>query len=988
MYSTYLGGSGFDDGRAIAVDAEGNAYVTGNPQSGDFPTTPGAFMTTCTEPCNTPFVTKLLADGSMGFSTFMGGTNIAAWSISVDSNGASYITGNAASNDLPLVNPFQTTPAGGFVQKLNSTGSALDYSTYLGGGGDWGRAITVDAAGSAYVVGSTSASNFPIKNPIQFSNLENGGTNAFITKFSPDGSSLDYSTYLGGSLAYTGDAATGVAVDTNGNIHITGTSTTCDFPLMIGALNTECDGNDNYDSKVFVVTLNPTGNQMLSSTFLGSGIATGIAVDASGNSYVAGSTSSPSFPILNGLENSTQGESSFITELDVAGKILFSTYLGGQVGSSTGGIAVSQKGAINLTGYASVGFPIVRPIPSQKYAPCCYTIFVATISPKNIPQFSLSPRVSPVLSLRNESSVTLNLTNIAASANFALGGNCGTSLAPGTGCTLILAGAADNKKTGTVTISSNASKIPEKFVIEKSPTGDGVGPIVTASPILLNYTPQLIGTTSSAKTVIVSNVGVQAATINSISAFGDFRQTNDCPGVLAPNSYCAISVIYTPSSAGSGNSQLDIVHDPNQTSTTVGLNGVGSGSAINLSTWRTNFGTQFTGLESLSRIVNVINASPYTTSAPNISASAGFVQTNTCTAALASGASCRVAVTFVPTTNQNAVGTLKISNFGPGGTQNVGLYGTGLITADLSVSPITVDFPINIVGYSDGQYQITVTNISQNSVSIQSIQASAPFTETNNCPPTLGPNGNCQVEVSVTPQQVGQFSGNLTVNFSGKGSPQIVGLTAAAETRIQFSPSPVNFGQQTIGIAGGPMYPVVENIGAQTTVTLNSITIQGKEFKLVKNACGQQLAPFAGCILEVIFTPAGTGPRTGTITVVASDSSQPHVEQLQGFGIGTGQASLSASSLTFAPQPVNTTSPAQDVKLTNTGSGKLNLSSITASQFFSVTNNCGVSITAGASCILSVQFSPSLQGMLSGNITISDDVAGTPQSVTLNGVGQ
>jgi len=139
LYSTYIGSGGFDTGRAIAVDSSGSAYLTGNIGAADFPTTPGAFMTSCPSICNTPFVSKFLSDGSLAFSTFMGGSNVAAWAIAVDPSGSAYITGSAASNDLPMVNPFQSTPAGGFAQKLNPAGSGLDYSTYLGGGGDWDK---------------------------------------------------------------------------------------------------------------------------------------------------------------------------------------------------------------------------------------------------------------------------------------------------------------------------------------------------------------------------------------------------------------------------------------------------------------------------------------------------------------------------------------------------------------------------------------------------------------------------------------------------------------------------------------------------------------------------------------------------------------------------------------------------------------------------------------------------------------------------------
>jgi len=249
LYSTYLGGSGFDTGRAIAVDSAGNAYVTGSTNSADFPTTPGAFNTTCTGFCNTSFVTKVLADGGLGYSTFMGGVT-GAWAIVVDSAGAAYITGGAGSG-LPLVNAFQSVPAGGFAQKLKPDGTALDYSTYLGGGGDWGRGIAVDTSGSAYVVGSTSAMNFPLKNALQ-SSLLYPLSNAFITKFSPDGASLAFSTYLGGTSPFNsaGDVATGVAIDPLGNIHITGTSSSCEFPLSLNAFNTDC-GRISTDPEVF-----------------------------------------------------------------------------------------------------------------------------------------------------------------------------------------------------------------------------------------------------------------------------------------------------------------------------------------------------------------------------------------------------------------------------------------------------------------------------------------------------------------------------------------------------------------------------------------------------------------------------------------------------------------------------------------------------------------------------------------------------------------
>ena len=992
LYSTYLGSSGFDSGRAIAVDAQGNAYVTGNIGGPDFPTTPGAFMTTCPGICNTPFVTKFLNDGTLSYSTFMGGSNIAASAIAVDSAGAAYITGTAASTDLPLVNAFQSTPAGGFVQKLDPTGSGLDYSTYLGGGADSGLGIAVDSAGSPYVVGDTSATNFPLKNPIQLSLI--GGPNAFITKFSPDGSSLVFSTYLGGTspyfFSYEGDYAKGVAVDSSGTVHIVGTSSSCEFPLTLGALNTDCV-NVGYDQKVFVLALNPAGSQLLFSTFLRSGTASGIAVDAKGNSYVSGTTIAQNFPVLNPIESTSQRSNStgFVSELDLTGKLKFSTYLGATSGGSqAAGIAVDAKGGIYVAGGAQGDFPLLNPIPSQILQSTYYTLFISKISPKSVPQFSLSPRVSPTLALRNVSSVPLTITSITSSSNFTEGGSCSSSLAAGAGCTLILEGADDHKKTGSVTITSNAYKNPQTFVISKASTGDTVSSVFAIFPLYVTFAPQLIGTTSGAQQIVIQNLGLQPGAINSITVIpsSPFTQTNDCPAELNQGSTCTISVTYTAATA-QDSAAIDIVHDPNQTQDTVFLSGVGASSAIVASTPAVGFGSQLVGMAPLPRIVNLANTTPYSATVTGISASTGFVQTNTCTKPLPPQASCRVAVSYQPTTNQNAAGTLTATNYGPGGGATVSLSATGLINGDLTVSPIEVDFPPTVLNTTFNASPVTLANVSSSLISITSIQALAPFSQTNTCGSSLGVGASCQITVAFTPTQLGSFTGTVSVAFSGSGSPQSINLTGTGTTILSFTPSPVVFGQQEVGTQSPQTYLSVDNSSSQS-ITLKSVTIQGSEFSIAQNACPTTLKPFTGCALQLVFTPSATGLRTGTVSLSASDYSQPHMISLQGTGIGAGQLTLSATSLQFAPQKVGTTSAAQMVMVTNTGSAPINFSGITSSAtFFPTSNTCGGSLSAGASCTISVQFAPTLKGILAGTLTIDDDAAGNPHTFALSGVG-
>ncbi|WP_163538970.1 SBBP repeat-containing protein [Gracilibacillus sp. YIM 98692] len=222
VYSTYLGGTGGDEGNGIAVDAAGNAYVTGETTSPNFPTTPGAFDTTFNGSFDA-FVTKLNPAGSaLVYSTFLGGTELDEGNgIALDSDGNAYVTGFTNSPNFPTTpGAFDTSLSGSdaFVTKLNSAGSALIYSTYLGGsGGERGNSIAVDAEGNTYVTGLTSSTDFPTENPFQPALA--GLNDAFVTKLSPDGSSLIYSSYLGGGGL---DNGRGIVVDALGNAYVTG----------------------------------------------------------------------------------------------------------------------------------------------------------------------------------------------------------------------------------------------------------------------------------------------------------------------------------------------------------------------------------------------------------------------------------------------------------------------------------------------------------------------------------------------------------------------------------------------------------------------------------------------------------------------------------------------------------------------------------------------------------------------------------------------
>ena len=393
IYSTYLGGGGGDIGYSIAVDSAGNAYVTGSTTSTNFPTMNPL------QPVNhgghngyDAFVTKINPAGSaLVYSTYLGGSgdDLGA-SIAVDSAGNAYVIGSTGSINFPVTpGAFQTVCNGGsgcaatFVAKINPAGSALVYSSYLGGtGGDSGYGIAVDGAGNAYVTGTTYSTDFPTMNPLQGANA--GGRDAFIAKINPAGSGLVYSTYFGGSGS---DRGTGIAVDSAGNAYVTGVTSSTDFPTANPLQPANGGATD-----VFVSKINAWGSALVYSTYLGGSgndLGAGIAVDSSGNAYVAGTTFSGNFPTKNPFQPANRDIDAFVAKINPTGSALvYSTYLGGTGYDPGYAIAVDGVGSAYVTGYVqyALDFP-VSPGAFQKGCRRvnshldCYDAFVARLNP-------------------------------------------------------------------------------------------------------------------------------------------------------------------------------------------------------------------------------------------------------------------------------------------------------------------------------------------------------------------------------------------------------------------------------------------------------------------------------------------------------------------------------------------------------------------------------------------------------------------------------
>jgi Beta-propeller repeat len=439
-YSTFLGGSGSDASPsiAIAVDSSGNAYVAAGTASVDFPVKSaeqpsyGGAGTNCTsggaDPCGDAFVAKfdptLSGAASLVYSTYLGGSDADyAYGLAVDSSGYAYITGITESADFPTTSgAFQITPGGGqdnFVTKLDQTGSALVYSTYLGGSGNDGpQAIVVDASGDAFITGTTDSFDFPITKGAFQTALRGicGGspiscdTNAFVTKLNPAGTDLVYSTYLGGSGVgwWEGEFGFGLAVDDSGNAAVTGWTASCDFPVTEGAFQTTlptvtcpADPWTSRNESIFVSQLNSTGTALLYSTYFGGSgteITPSLAVDSAGMIYIVGGTDSPDLPVTHGAFQTTYGGGSFCNltrpwcylgdafvakfnpTLSGAPSLVYSTYLGGSGDENGAGIAVDSAGNAYVAGQTnSTDFPTVQPLQSANGGG--YDAFVAELNP-------------------------------------------------------------------------------------------------------------------------------------------------------------------------------------------------------------------------------------------------------------------------------------------------------------------------------------------------------------------------------------------------------------------------------------------------------------------------------------------------------------------------------------------------------------------------------------------------------------------------------
>ncbi len=967
LYSTLFGGNGVESSQTaggVALDAYGRIFVASDTNSTNLPVTAGAYATVYTSAVTDGFL-AIFQPGSLPalkYCSYLGlNGQVGIGGVALDASGSAYLAGFTSdpNADFPLKRAAQLFFGGGafdaFLMKLAPGGNGagdLVYATLLGGNGsDQAFAVAVDSANppDAYVTGTTGSTNFPTNGTVAAyqtmlpSNATAATSEAFVSVIAQDATtgltSLAYSTYLGGSQKDTGF---GIAAAHRYAVHVTGTANSWDFPW-----------HDNFQpfngyGNAFVVKLDTTTpgvGSLLYSTPLGgtspAGIKAGtqgsaIAVDASGNVWVTGQTTSLDFASAGNPGNGFQQICGSCQESPPA---------------SDAFVAEIQESAL-------------QQLPSLYFAGPGIPLNFGTqaIGATNIPpQFA---------AIKNGGEAPLVISSMAVtgpnSNDFSLM-NAGTctmaSIAPGAMCSFevgfvpSMAGA----EQAFVQAASNAPGSPQ--VLEAIGTGAGLaGP-----PGGINFGQQIVGTTSAPHSVTLTNTSTMTPIyLDSVVEGGPnsimFTPASTAQQCVAggagipPSGSCLVAVTFAPTSTDTFAAEVDIQYhlsgQPEQ-SQTVPLTGVGVAAApvAAISPAALDFGSATTGTTTGVQIATLTNTGSAVLDVTAISltgtnasdfaiVAAGSTPCPAASGSVAANASCTIGVQFAPQTAGTKTAVLSFADNAAGSPQAVALTGTAQTPAAIQITPASLTFAAQAVGTASAAQQVAIANPGGNALAIDGISVVGPnaadFSETTNCPPTLAPNANCAINVVFQPTAAGTIGASLRIADNAANSPQDVALNASAtQPAVALSTPSINFGNQAVGTLSAAVSVTVTNSGNGPLV-MSGISLSGAnagDFTEIDNCSGgaapNGIAPSANCAIQITFRPAcgtATALRSATLSLADNASGSPQMIALSGTGTGAFCFLVpSGASLSTSVSPGQTGSFALQLEAANGFTGNVGL---------------------------------------------------------------
>ena len=605
------------------------------------------------------------------------------------------------------------------------------YSTYLGGSlADAGSAITVDPSGNAYVTGSTVSTDFPTTSAVFQSKYGGGNEDAFVTAVNSTGSTLVYSTYLGGSNTESG---TGIAVDTDTppSAYVTGQTCSPDFPLA-NPLHASPGGNcDGFVSKVAIlqgIALNPGGLVFPALSIGTTSAPQPVTLTNGDNPQTISSIAITGTDTLDFTETNTCG-TSLAPGVQCTLTVVFTPTVSGV-----------RKASITVTDSAP-GTPQVVTLTGSTSS---VTLSASSLSFGKQPvRVASTPQT---VTVTNQGTEPLTISNVTASGDYAQTNNCSVPLQPTTNCVISVTytPSVEGSNNGALAITDNVPDSPQIVRL----TGTGVlEPMVTLSPSSLSFGKQPVRVASTPQTVTVTNQGTEPLTISSVTASGDYAQTNNCSVPLQPTTNCVISVTYTPSVEGSSNGALAITDNMPDSPQIAPLTGTGVlEPVVTLSSTSLTFANQAVGIASAPQQVTVENVGSGPLDISSIVPSGDFTATDTCGKALAVKATCTITVGFTPSAAGARTGLLTITDNAPDSPEVVSLGGNG---ADFALSA-TPSSPSVVAGDSVG-ITLTVTPSFGFNAKVSFTCTGAPATATCSVSPgTVTPDGTSPAAATVT----------------------------------------------------------------------------------------------------------------------------------------------------------------------------------------------------------------------------------------------
>ncbi len=506
-------------------------------------------------------------------------------------------------------------------------------------------------------------------------------------------------------------------------------------------------------------------------------------------------------------------------------------------------------------------------------------------------------------------------------------------------------------------------------------------PSFVFSPTSLSFGSQQINTASPNQYVTFTNSGQVSFSVSTVASSGDFSQTNNCVTTLAPGASCTINVAFTPTVRGPETGTLSISGSFSGTAQTVSLNGAGQALLSSLAPSSLTFAGQLIGTTSSAQAVTYKNTGDLPVTITGITATGDFAQTNNCGTSLAVGASCSISVTFTPTIRGGESGTLSV---GGNSSASMPLSGTGLLAA-ATFSPTTLNFGSLPVNTTSAPQNITITNTGDVSFYINTWSNPGIYPTTNNCPMTVNAGASCTFTVTFAPTSPGTFNYSLTIGGSFPNSPQTIAVNGTGTAAVGILlPASQSFGNQQVGTKSAVQAVDLINSG-NVPLSITGIQVTG-DFAQTNN-CGSSLAPSYSCVISVTLTPTASGIRSGTVSVSSNSTPPVSSASVTGTGVAGPLAAFSLSSLTYPAQRVGTSSASQNVSLSNTGGTALTITSFSITGDFNQSNNCGTTLAAGATCSVSVTFTPTTRGSRNGVLTLNSNTSGAAPTVSLTGTG-